>query len=34
MYWGKVTNYNDSKLNTQYLRKIGVIKEEKYYYQK
>jgi len=34
MAWGKITNYNDSKFNTQYLQLIGVIKEEKYYYQK
>lgn len=34
MFWGKVTDYNDSKLNTQYLKNIGVLKEEKYYYQK
>ncbi len=34
MAWGKIYNYNDSKYNTQYLQYIGVIKEEKYYYQK
>ena len=34
MAWGKITNYDDSKYNTQYLQYIGVIKEEKYYYQK
>lgn len=34
MSWGKITNYEDSKFNTQYLKYIGVLKEEKYYYQK
>lgn len=34
MAWGKTVNYNDSKYNTQYLQYIGVIKDEKYYYQK
>jgi hypothetical protein len=34
MAWGKITNYNDSKFNTQFLQLVGVIKEEKYYYQK
>jgi hypothetical protein len=34
MAWGKITNYNDSKFNTQFLMYVGVLKEEKYYYQK
>lgn len=33
MEWGKVVDYNRSTLNTQYLRYVGVLNEEKYYYQ-
>lgn len=34
MAWGKITNPDDSKYNCQYLQYIGVLKEEKLYYQK
>ncbi|RPH31250.1 MAG: hypothetical protein EHM93_14360 [Bacteroidales bacterium] len=34
MAWGKTTNPDDSKFNTQYLQYIGVLKDEKLYYQK
>jgi len=34
MYWRKITNYNDSRYNTRYLKRMGIIAEEKYYYQK
>ncbi len=32
--WKKITDYKDSKMNTDLLLKFGVISEEKYYYQK
>jgi hypothetical protein len=34
MAWNKITKPYDSRWNTRYLQKIGVIEEEKYYYQK
>lgn len=34
MAWGKITNPDDSKFNCRYLQYIGVLKEEKLYYQK
>jgi len=34
MAWGKIRNPNDSKFNCQYIQYIGVLKEEKLYYQK
>ena len=34
MAWGKITNPDDSRFNTQYLKYIGVLKDDKLYYQK
>ena len=34
MSWGKISNYDDSKWNTKLLEHWGIIKEEKFYFQK